>query len=66
MRIREEIQYQCKRQKAFGFLSDESLLFFPDTNMNLGEKALLIAGVGAGGAFLPALLFFQFSPVQHH
>lgn len=43
-------------QKAFGFLSDESLLFHPVTNMNLEEKALLIAGVGAGLAFPPAEL----------
>lgn len=53
-------------QKVSGFPADESLLFFPDTNMNLEEKALLIAGVGVGVAFLPAELFFQFTPVQYH
>ena len=62
----EEIHSQWKMQKVLGFLSDESLLFFPDTNVNLEEKALLIAGVGVGVAFLPAELFLQFTPVQYH
>lgn len=52
--------------KVFVFLSDESLLFFPDTNMNLEKKALLIAGAGVGVASLPAELFLQFTPVQDH
>lgn len=53
-------------QKIFGFLSDESLLFFPNTTTNHEEKALLGAAVGAGVALLPAELFFQFTPVRYH
>lgn len=53
-------------QKIFGFLPNESLIFFPNANVNHEEKALLGAGVGAGVDFLPAELFFPFTPVRYH
>lgn len=39
--------------------------FLPDTNTNV-EKALLIARVGVGVAFLPAEPFCPFTPLPYH
>lgn len=52
-------------QKVFGFPSDEACVSFL-THTLLEEKALRVAGLGAGVVFLPAEFSFPFTPVRCH